>query len=53
MRKRGVRRRAVKQAAKEEAEEFVAVSVARRIGQVIWYLGIYPLRVLARGFEDL
>ncbi len=53
MRKRGDRRRAVVQAAKEEAGDIVATSVALRVGQVIWYLGTYPIRLLVRGLDAL
>ncbi len=53
MRRRGDRRRALKQAAKEEAGEIIAVIVALCVGQVIWYVGTYPLRVLAWGFDGL
>jgi hypothetical protein len=53
MRKRGDRRRAVAQASKEVAEDVVVANVALRVGQVIWYVGTYPLRLLVRGLDAL
>ena len=53
MRKRGDRRRAVKQVAKEQAEEIILANIALRVGQGIWYVGTYPLRVLVRGLDAL
>ncbi len=53
MAKRGTRRRALRQAAKQEAGEAVAADLALRVGQLIWYVGTYPLRLLARGLDAL
>ncbi len=53
MRKRGARRRAVVQAAREVAGDIVATNVALRVGQVIWYFGTYPIRLLLRGADAL
>ncbi len=53
MTKRGDRRRAVRQAAKQEAGEIVTTSVAIRVGQLIWYVATYPIRLLAKGMDVL
>jgi hypothetical protein len=53
MRKRGDRRRAVAQAGKEVAEDVVLTNVALRVGQLIWYVATYPLRLLVRGLDAL
>lgn len=47
------RRRALRQAAKHEGEGFVATTVALRAGQLLWYVGTYPLRLLVRGLDAL
>ncbi len=51
MRKRGDRRRAATQAGKEVAEDVVVANVALRVGQLIWYVGTYPVRLLLRGLD--
>ena len=47
--RRGTRRRA----AKDLAESAVAYEVALRLGQALWYVGTYPLRLLARALGPL
>lgn len=47
---RGARRRAraVVDAGKDAAEDVVMTDVQLRVGQVIWYVGTYPIRLLLR-----
>lgn len=53
MGKRGDCPRALRQVAKEEAENIVVTNIALRVGQAIWYVGTYPLRLLLRGVDAL
>ena len=53
MRKRGDRRRAARQAAGEVAADVVITPPTVFLGQAIWYVGTYPLRLLARALGPL
>lgn len=53
MGKRGERRHAVREAAKQEAGDTVRENVALRVGQAMWYVATYPLRLLFRALDAL
>jgi hypothetical protein len=53
MQKKADRRRALVRAARSEAAEAALTPVMVRVGQVIWYVGTYPLRLLGRAIDAL
>ena len=51
MAKKADRRRALAGAARSGAAETALTPVMVRVGQCIWYVGTYPLRLLGRALD--